>query len=94
MREVKGADLDLGLLPLADEADVPIGDAGFDPQMQFVRDDDEQRLRRGDHPADGVELLHRAVDRGAQCLQFEPLARLDRVLTQLLLLLPRLSSFS
>ena len=82
--EVEGIDLDLRFLPGMDKADVAVRDHRLDLEMAVRRHDDEQRLRRRHHAADGVdgELLHGAVDRRGQHLQPGLLLRLDQILAQ------------
>ena len=63
--EVEGVDLDLGLLPGLDEADVAVRHHGLDLEAAVGGHHHQQRLRRRHHAADRVhgELLHHAVDR-------------------------------
>ena len=93
--EVEGIDLDLGLLPGVDEADVAVRHHGLDLELAVGRHHDQQRLRRRHDAADGVhgELLHDAVDRGGQLLQLGALLGLDQVLREPVRLLLGLGEF-
>jgi hypothetical protein len=65
-----------------DEADVAVGDHGFDFEVTVGRHDHHQRLRGSDDAADSMhrKLLHRSIDRRAENLIVDALSRLEKIL--------------
>src|SRR6266702_3930506 len=78
-REVERIDLDLRLLSGMDEADVAVGEHGLDLELTLAWNHNNQRLRRRHHASHRVngELLHDAVDRRSELLEFVRRSTLD-----------------
>ena len=81
----EGFDFDNGFLSLADEADVFVEDERFDVQLVVVGDDDQERLRRSYHAADGMrrQLLYGSADRRGEAHQALALLCLVQLCAQL-----------
>src|SRR5262249_51445728 len=94
--EIESVDLDLGVLSGLDKADVAVGHHGLDFEPAVAGHDHQQRLRRGDHAADGVdrELLHHALHGSGELLKPGLLLGLDQILSEPVRLLLGLASSS